>query len=343
MTVPAEPVSVTTASLVTSAPCIVCPVCRSALQVSGDQISCDSGHRYLLDDRIWRLFEKERGTDPNHVTSVVSEFYEGTPFPNYNSFDTLNTFVARAQQSVFVNLLCQGIPIGARVLEVGCGTGQLSNYLAATSMCEVFGSDMSMNSLRLGSAFASANAIPGITFMQMNLFRPCLADNSFDIVISNGVLHHTYDAKKAFMSISKLVNPGGHILIGLYNKIGRLTTDIRRFVRRIIGDRVLYYDAVLRRDLDSEKRRAWIADQYDHPHETKHSISEVLKWFDEAGFSFVSSIPSASQGLQLRPGGNLFTPQAPGNRLEQFYAELGLLFLSGNEGGLFIMIGRKNV
>jgi 2-polyprenyl-3-methyl-5-hydroxy-6-metoxy-1,4-benzoquinol methylase len=345
MTIQADPAPLQATSRKSIVPsCVVCPVCHSELNVKEEAISCSAGHQFKVEDQILRLFVKEEDddSDPEQVTSDVSEFYEHTPFPNYNSFDTLNTFIARAQNSVFADMLRQDIPIGAKVLEVGCGTGQLSNYLAATGMCEVIGSDMSMNSLRLGSKFASANDIPGINFMQMNLFRPSLQENSIDIVISNGVLHHTYDAKKAFMSVSKLVKPGGYFLVGLYNTIGRLSTDARRMLRRIIGDQALYFDSVLRRSLDPEKRRAWIADQYDHPHETKHSISEVLEWFDEAGFSFVSSIPSVSQGLQLLPGDSLFTPQDPGSRIERFYTELGLLAMSGNEGGLFIMIGRKN-
>ena len=73
-------------------------------------------------------------------------------------------------------LLELGGPVnGGRVLEVGCGTGQMSNYLAATTPSHVYASDLTPASLRLGVNFARENGIEGITFMQMNLFRPCIA------------------------------------------------------------------------------------------------------------------------------------------------------------------------
>jgi len=197
-------------------------------------------------------------------------------------------------------------------------------------------------SLRLGHDFAKRNGIKGIRFIQTNLFMPPIRPQSMDIVISNGVLHHTYDTKKAFFSISRLVKPGGYIVIGLYNRIGRLRTDIRRGLVKLFGERVLFLDPHLRKNLSPEKRRAWIQDQYFHPQERKHSISELMQWFDEAGFSFVSSIPKIIGDFSNDEP--LFNPQNPGTPFDRRAAEIGMLFSSlGGEGGLFICIGRRGV
>ena len=59
-----------------------------------------------------------------------------------------------------------------------------------------------------------------------------LEPESFDLVISNGVLHHTAEPFRAFQTISGLVKPGGYILVGLYHRWGRLVTDFRRRVFR---------------------------------------------------------------------------------------------------------------
>ena len=133
-----------------------------------------------------------------------------------------------------------------------------------------------------------------------------------DLVVSNGVLHHTYDTKKAFLSVARLVKPGGHLLVGLYNHIGRLRTDFRRILVRTFGERVLVLDPQLRKNLSPEKRRAWIRDQYFHPQERKHSISELIGWFDEAGFSFVSSIPKVVG--EFGSDEDLFKPQSPAKK-----------------------------
>jgi 2-polyprenyl-3-methyl-5-hydroxy-6-metoxy-1,4-benzoquinol methylase len=280
-----------------------------------------------------------RDTAGNKVTHVVQDFYEAAPFPNYNSFDSVAALVRRADTGIFARLLRDQMPLSVNVLEVGCGTGQLSNYLAATTLSRIYATDITLASLRLGRDFAKQNSIKGIQFIQMNLFMPAIRPHSMDVVISNGVLHHTHDTRKALDSISQLVKPGGHIILGLYNRIGRLRTNVRRRLRRVFGDRILVLDPRLRKGLSPERRRAWMRDQYFHPHERKHSISEVIRWFEETGFSFVSSIRKIvgtfSEGEQI------FQPQSPGSRLDRILVEIGMLFSDlGAGGGLFVCVGK---
>ena len=86
--------------------------------------------------------------------------------------------------------------------------------------------------------------------------------------------------------------------------------------------------------------QAWFRDQYKHPHESRHSIDEVLGWFDASGVEFLCSLPPADGG-SFGPGTRLFKPQRRGRRLEHLATELRLLLEGGRDGGLFIMIGRK--
>jgi len=330
---------------------IVCPIDGKPLEVVSDLLISQSGREYKVSDGIPLLYVDEKdaripsaarvGTEDT-VTHNVQDFYEDAPFPNYNAHDTLATFVRQADTGVFAKLLRKQIPIKANVLEIGCGTGQLSNFLAATTSARVYATDMTLASLRLGQTFASKNNIEGIRFIQMNLFAPSIRPRSMDLVIANGVLHHTHDTKKAFTSISQCVKPGGFILVGLYNRIGRLRTDFRRALVRVFGQGVLILDPHLRRKLSPDKRRAWIRDQYFHPQERKHSISELIKWFDEANFSFVSSIPKIIGRFSADE--DLFKPQDPGTRLDRVMAEVEMLFSHfGGEGGLFLCIGRRKL
>lgn len=81
-----------------------------------------------------------------NVTEDVQEFYTDAPFPNYNNFDDMGVFLRRANDGVVARLLRQQIPMNTRLLEVGCGTGQLSNYLAATTASHVYATDMTLAS-----------------------------------------------------------------------------------------------------------------------------------------------------------------------------------------------------
>ena len=151
------------------------------------------------------LCDQGRNTDPvcvaerarccrNDVTEVVKEFYEQTPFPNYDGLDTRDSLRKKARASVAAQLLNDQIPDTARILEVGCGTGQMTNFLAMAWGRTVIGSDICHNSLKLAAGFRDRFSINNAHFVQMNLFDPFFREHRFDVVISNGVLHHTGDA-----------------------------------------------------------------------------------------------------------------------------------------------------
>ena len=96
-----------------------------------------------------------------------------------------------------------------------------------------------------------------------------------------------------------------------------------------------------RKDLGSEKRKAWFRDQYRHPHESKHTIGEVIRWLETMGFQFVKSIPPSKPFEPVSETETLFDPGERGNRLERFIAELGMTFRGSREGGFFVVIARK--
>jgi len=324
----------------------VCPACGGALRVSGDRsglecsqcqrsFGCEHGIPLLFLPSDWEDSKKD-------VTEEVKAFYEENPFPNYDDLDSEWSLKEKARKGVFARLLDEQIPYGARILEVGCGTGQLSNFLSTTWGRTVFATDICLNSLRLGEGFRQENQLDNVAFLQMNLFRPVFRPGSFDLVICNGVLHHTSDPYLGFLSISRLVRKAGFILIGLYNTYGRIPSSIRRLVFRVSGNRFQFLDPRLRdRDLSDVRKQTWFMDQYQNPHESTHTIGEVLDWFDRAGFEFVNSVPKSKVSEPMSSKEDLFRPSPRGTKLDQFLVQLGLLLSGGREGGFFVMIGRS--
>jgi hypothetical protein len=122
-----------------------------------------------------------------------------------------------------------------------------------------------------------------------------------------------------------------------------LTTDFRRFLIRTLGDGARFLDRHLRnKDYNEARKRAWFMDQYKHPHERKHSFSEVLRWYTTNGFEFISSIPRID-GTTFSDTENLFKPHSEGTPVSRFGAELKMLMEGGSDGALFIVIGRKRM
>jgi len=321
---------------------LACPLCQGSLCVGDLRLTCkDCGTVYDTDNGIPLLFACDESAEQNNVTDIVKAFYEENPFPNYDDIESEATLIEKARQGVFAQLLDEQIPQGALVLEVGCGTGQLTNFLGMNYNRCVFGSDICLHSLRLAEGFRDRCHIRNAGFMQMNLFRPAFKKESFDLVISNGVLHHTADPHGAFQSISRLVKPGRFIVVGLYNKIGRLPTDFKRFLFHVTGDRFSFLDAHMRnKGYNKERKCAWFFDQYKHPHESKHTLSEVINWYESNQFEYLFSIPKIEPG-PFTADEKLFELHDKGTRASRFFTELEMLLSGGADGALFIVFGRK--
>ena len=82
-------------------------------------------------------------------------------------------------------------------------------------------------------------------------------------------------------------------------------------------------------------------DQYKNPHESKHTIGQVLGWLDKIGFEFVTSIPGSKPFRPLRDSDPLFEYAAPGNWLERSLVEFGMIGGGSQEGGFFVVIGKR--
>ena len=322
---------------------LACPQSDLPIDVRGDAfVVSATGNRYPVVDGIPNLFVPNtavaKGID---ITELVKQFYEETPFPNYDDVDSRQTLAAKALRSVFPAALDAQIPEKAVILEAGCGTGQLTNFLGMSWKRRVIGGDICLNSLRLAEGFRDRNSINNAGFVQMNLFRPPFRDDSFDLIISNGVLHHTGDPEAGMAALIKKLKPGGIISVGLYNSYARLPTLWRRWLFERFGKSFHVLDPRLRRPHHNASRvDAWYADQYTHPHESKHSMDEVLTWFARHGIDFLCGIPHPD-GSQSAGDERLFEIHSKGSRLARIATQLSMLLSGGADGGLFIMIGRK--
>jgi carbamoyltransferase len=293
----------------------------SALRpVDGVLVGADCHHRFPVTDGIPQLYwPHDRAAAPGDATKLVQAFYEETPFPNYDEYDSVRSLVEKARQSVYARALDEAIPYNSAVLEVGCGTGHLSNFLGI-SCRRVMGADLCLNSLRLAENFRREHHLPRVRFVQTNLFRPPFRRERFDVILCNGMLH-TNDLDGGFLGLLPLLRPGGYIVIGLHNTFGRFITNARRKLFRMTGG-------------------AWFAGQYQHPHESTHTFGEVLRWFQGAGLEFVNAVPSLT-GDDAAGSRDLFRRSDPGSGWDHFKVQTQQIVAGSREGGFFIMIAQK--
>jgi hypothetical protein len=155
-------------------------------------------------------------------------------------------------------------------------------------------------------------------------------------------LHHTSDPRRGFERIVHLVKPGGYVVIGLYNRYGRLALGTRRLAFNMTGGRGRWLDPYLRsQPMAKAKSDAWFADQYQHPHESTHTMGEVLEWFGGAGVDFLTSIPKAHASAGVGESTQLFAQDQPPTASGRMFSQARQIVTGSREGGFFVMIGQR--
>ena len=156
------------------------------------------------------------------------------------------------------------------------------------------------------------------------------------------MLHHTKDPYDAFKIVLKSLKKDGIIVLGLYNRIARIRTLIRKYLYKIFGKKiVMIFDPHLRKTNKNSKEKieAWIKDQYEHPVESLHSFDEILNWFKINNVEFVNSMPHCNLFSDPK---NIFEKSQKGNFFTRLLSQILMIFSSyGSEGGVFIFIGKK--
>lgn len=125
---------------------------------------------------------------------------------------------------------------GRLALDAGCGMGRYA-AVALSLGAEVVAVDMSESLRRVAEA---AKSNPKLHPVEGDLLRPPFKRGVFDIVYSQGVLHHTADTRAAFAAVSRLVKPRGLLAVWLYGRAGRyrdFETNPLREDRRWIAER----------------------------------------------------------------------------------------------------------
>ena len=276
----------------------------------------------------------------NVTTKKIQDFYKYDPFPNYRENDNKHTILSIGEKNIVAKQIKENFKFNKKILEVGSGTCQLSNYLAIGTNNDIYAMDPTIQSLSLGYKFCKENNISNVNFVNADLFEDVFNEETFDLVWCSGVLHHTKNPYQGFQTILKSLKKNGYIVVGLYNRFFRVKTIIRKYLFKIFGKNiVLFLDPYLRKIKDDKKKvRAWISDQYEHPVESLHTFDEVLFWFKKNDVDFVSSIPTCESGLK----NNIFKEHKVGDRFSRLFSQILSIFSPlGNEGGLFIFIGKK--
>ena len=210
--------------------------------------------------------------------------------------------IAEIQPAAFRDFVDEYLSVDTHVIEVGCGPGRATLYLTRLGH-EVTAVDLSLHSVRLARRRASkARFVVGT-----NLQLP-FSDDQFDAVVSDGVIHHTPDAKLAFNENTRILKPGGYFYLSVYRRHGYyyylyhyVGVPIRWLERFSLG-RIIIHSTLLPmyylvHFIKSRGRRTWQGAKhffYDYiitPQATFHSREEIEEWGGGRGLQLLRYAP----------------------------------------------------
>jgi len=194
----------------------------------------------------------------------VKNFYNTNPFPGPY---TANSVKAYTGQNRYIAFISKSIMSSRKVLDAGCGTGFIVNYLAQTYPTKNFTGVDFANSIDYALKIKEELNRPNLKFVKADLTR-FETDESFDTIICQGVLHHIPDYVQTLARLQKMLHSGGIFIIGLYHPWGK------RLQRLLPND---YATQTL--EIDQEQ----------HPYELSFYSRDVKKMFED--YQFVDSHP----------------------------------------------------
>ena len=126
---------------------------------------------------------------------------------------------------------------GKRFLDLGCGAGMASYFWLTSgswrSTSPWIGVDISE---AIDVAREQLGRIPNTHFVQADALKLPFADESFDAILSEGVLHHTPSTREALSSATRVLAAGGEINFYVYRRKSPAREFVDDYVRQRLRD-----------------------------------------------------------------------------------------------------------
>ena len=129
-------------------------------------------------------------------------------FAGYSTLERFGEGWERAMEHADLLALLPAVD-GRRVLDLGCGAGQLAHYLATSGAAEVIGVDVSERMLALARA---GWAHPRVTYQRSAIEAVAFPSARFDLVVSSLVLHYVDDYAGLIRRLAGWLAPGGIVV-----------------------------------------------------------------------------------------------------------------------------------
>jgi ubiquinone/menaquinone biosynthesis C-methylase UbiE len=171
------------------------------------------------------------------MTNLTKEFYDQICFPGVYTQKSLQYHWPKIRNP-YLAVIDSGIKTADTVLDVGCGSGLVTNLFAQKYTDKKFTALDFAAGVDYARQFSIENNIQNTNFVKIS-FDEFATDQKFDTVVCQGVLHHMPNWKTNINKLKDLVNSGGTLILGLYHPWGKIA---KRYGNINYGNDVLQQD-----------------------------------------------------------------------------------------------------
>ncbi len=187
------------------------------------------------------------------------------------------------------------------ILDAGCGNGMLTEYFASKGM-QSFGIDFSSSVFSAEKKRKSDD----VCYIRGDLQRPPFANDTFDFVVSNGVIHHTRNTEHTFHQLAATVKKEGKFFVWLYERkgsflwgmkrrifdwlriiISRMPLSVQKFFVSVFTRVIFFLYRLSGKKLDYLTLHVDMFDSLTPRWRHYHTPEEVSKWYFVSGFGAV--------------------------------------------------------
>jgi len=158
----------------------------------------------------------------------IKNFYSHLHFPGRYTQEDLEFYETEGVDvNVYLKEINKSLDNNLDVLDVGCGTGLVSNTFATLYPSSNFtGVDFS-NSIDYAKKISKENKLTNTKWVKEDFLKVKL-DKKYDVVICCGVLHHIPQYQEALAKLKSLLKPSGTLLIAVYNPLGKILKHVKK-------------------------------------------------------------------------------------------------------------------
>ncbi|MGB7208334.1 MAG: class I SAM-dependent methyltransferase [Pyrinomonadaceae bacterium] len=167
------------------------------------------------------------------VKDLTGDHY-GNLFKEFSSRSYWDEPVSLLEQRLTRNGISLSEIQDKSVLDSGCGGGRYSAAWRLLGANPVVGVDISPINIDDATRRAKLANLEGISFKEGNVLDLPFDNDEFDIVFSNGVLHHTTDWEKGIAELMRVLKPGGWGWLYLIENPGGVFWDVIEILRVVM-------------------------------------------------------------------------------------------------------------